>query len=138
NPGFETNTSGWAGFSTSAVTRTTSVFHSGAAGASLTPSGGKGYIGLDATSLALTVGQQYTGTFWVRVPTAGTYTGAISTGHGTDWGTQTTVAIAANTWTKFTSTMPLAHSNWWGVAFRLDKASPGTYATSEIVYFDDL
>lgn len=72
NPGFETNTTGWAATG-GALTRSTAQFHTGAASGLITPDGVTATPKVAATSAqALTVaeGQQVTADGWLRPATA--------------------------------------------------------------------
>jgi Carbohydrate binding domain len=141
NPGLEANLDGWTVFYDSGVgvSGATTPAHGGRVSLAITPAGGKTYIGANALGVPLAKGQQYTGSWWVWVATAGTYTAQITRADSAFYGSTTTIMVAADNWTQLSSTFTVTDWAFEPVlAFRLEKAAAATFATSEIVYYDDL
>ena len=140
NPDFEVDLTGWnfAGFAAN-LTRSTAQFHSGIASCALTPAAlGQNYIWPNVGNYLQPIqGRQYVAAWWVRLPTALTYTTEVGDANG-DWSVAgPSVPVAANTWTEII--VPFTAGPWVpGDEFILRMNRPSGNFDGETVYYDDI
>lgn len=129
NPSFETNTTGWSGFSAT-LTRVTTEFYSGTASCSVLTTGGGGGQGIWLTSSlsGLTSSTTYTGSVYVKATTGVplTVTAITYTTGGIQVATYTSTGTGDGSWQRFSVTAPLG-STETKMQFQITTTSATTF-----------
>lgn len=139
NPFFETNATGWTGVG-GTVTRSTAQFHTGAASGLITPSGSDATVDMRSNTMAVDqAGQRFIMRGWIRCAVARDIIARIrfedgATADVTPATAQTTIAVAANTWTFVRH---VAEAPAGAVTARWETRMTGTPAAGNLLYHDE-
>ncbi|ROS74990.1 carbohydrate binding protein [Curtobacterium sp. PhB130] len=146
NPNFEANLTSWSTSTTyGAVTRDSTVFHSGAAGAKFVAPVGTQAIGLSYTGAmpAIASGQAYSLSFWAMIPADLTATYTMTVNYYDAAGTYLSVQYAptqlttATDWTRVSVALAVP-ANAAKMTFSLLNSLSTKATVAEVIYVDDV